>query len=391
MIKKEDRAPHPPVVVNDQNSFVSFLNELSTAPVVGVDTESNSLYAYKERVCLIQFSISGGDFILDPFCFKDLSPLAAFFSNPDQEKIFHAAEYDILCLKRDYGFEFARIFDTMIAARTLGWPRTGLDSILEERLGVKINKKHQRANWGMRPLPQPLIDYAQHDTHYLQRLRDLQWKELVETGRAEEALEEFARVARLYSEPAVFDADDFWRVKGAQALAPQQAAILRELYGYRERLAKQSDRPRFKVIGDPILLEISVSQPKNLRDLQSIHGMTHGQIRRYGEGLLKGVQRGLTAAHPKRPHHKRLPLEVRDRYERLQQWRKEKGKDRGVEPGVILPREALWALAHQVPRTPADLDLHPHIGARRRELYGEELIKLLNDKPHRHDPKHRKE
>src|SRR5206468_5817149 len=136
----------------------------------------------------------------------------------------------------------------MIAARTLGWPRTGLDSILEERLGVKIDKKHQRANWGMRPLAQVLLDYAQHDTHYLQRLRDLQWKALVETGRAEEAIEEFARVARLYSEPAaVIDAEEFWRVKGAQALGPQQAAILRELYGYRERLAKQTDRPRFKV------------------------------------------------------------------------------------------------------------------------------------------------
>jgi ribonuclease D len=375
-----DRAPYPPLLVTDHKSFSILLKELSGAPAVGVDTESNSLYAYKERVCLIQFSIPGRDFILDPFCFKDLKDLAAFFSNPEQQKIFHAAEYDILCLKRDYGFEFAGLFDTMVAARTLGWPRTGLDSLLEERLGVKINKKHQRANWGMRPLPQGLIDYAQLDTHYLIELRDLQTKELLASDRSEEAMEEFERVARIISEPIVSDADEFWRVKGSYTLGPQQAAILRELYDYREKQARHTNRPRFKVMGDPILLAIAISQPKSLHELKQIPGMTDGQVHRYGHALLNAVQRGLTAAHPRRPRHKRLPTEVRDRFERLQQWRKEKGKDRGVEPGVILPREALWALAHQAPQSANDLDAFPHIGARRRKLYGDELIELLNPK-----------
>src|SRR5690606_21288536 len=117
---------------------------LAREPAVGVDTESNSLFAYRERVCLIQFSTPTQDFIVDPLALGDLSGLAPLFANPAQQKVFHAAEYDIICLKRDYGFQFANLFDTMVAARTLGWPQLGLAAILENHFGVKMNKRFQR-------------------------------------------------------------------------------------------------------------------------------------------------------------------------------------------------------------------------------------------------------
>ncbi len=147
--------------------------ELARQAVIAVDTESNSLHAYRERVCLIQFSTVERDIVLDPLALDDLSPLAGIFANPDIEKVFHAAEYDLICLRRDYGFSFSRIFDTMHAGRILGSRLAGLDRLLEDKFGVKISKHFQKADWGVRPLSRELLLYAAVDTHYLIPLRDL--------------------------------------------------------------------------------------------------------------------------------------------------------------------------------------------------------------------------
>lgn len=369
-----------PVLVTSQASFETFIEALRVETAIAVDTESNSLFAYRERVCLIQFSTSHADYILDPLRFNNLDALGPIFSDPSIQKVFHAAEYDFVCLKREYGFTFAGLFDTMVAARTLGWQRPGLASILEERMGVHISKKYQRANWGARPLRKEMLDYAQKDTHYLLELRDLVLTELVAAGREQEAFEEFERIARFESEPAVVDENAFWGVKGANALAAVEAAVLRELYLYREKEAERLNRPRFKIIEDQTLVQLAISKPRELSELKKFHGMTPAQIRRHGESLLSAIQTGLNAPTPQRVRYKKLPTSVRNRYERLQQWRKEKGKARGVEPDIILPRKALWDLAHRAPRNHEELDLLEQLGARRRELYGKELLELLHSK-----------
>src|ERR1700712_3897883 len=187
----------PPVLVADADSLARLVAALARCPFVAVDTESNSLHAYRERVCLIQFSTPDADFIVDPIRLPDLQPLAPLFANPEQQKIFHAAEYDLLCLRRDYGFAFANIFDTMSAARALGWPQVGLAAILGTHFGVTMNKKFQRADWKRRPLTPEQLDYARLDTHYLLALRDQQFEALTASGHWPEAQEEFDRLARV--------------------------------------------------------------------------------------------------------------------------------------------------------------------------------------------------
>ena len=125
--------------------------ELAASTSVAVDTESNSLHAYRERVCLLQFSTATTDYIVDPLALPDLNALAPFFASPAHEKIFHAAEGDLLGLGRDFQFTFANIFDTMVAARTLGWPHVGLAAVLKAEFDVTLSKTHQRADWGRRP------------------------------------------------------------------------------------------------------------------------------------------------------------------------------------------------------------------------------------------------
>ncbi|MEP0761582.1 MAG: ribonuclease D, partial [Chloroflexota bacterium] len=141
------------------------VDRLRASPLIAVDTESNSLFAYTERVCLVQLSTRERDLIVDPLAVDDMSPLGDLLAEPAIEVIFHAAEYDIISLKRDFGFSFANLFDTMMAARVCGWDKTGLGNILEEQFGVTVDKKYQRADWSRRPLPPDHLRYAQMDTH----------------------------------------------------------------------------------------------------------------------------------------------------------------------------------------------------------------------------------
>src|SRR5262249_2530874 len=154
-----------------------------------IDTESNSLYAYRERVCLVQISTRTADYIVDPLTIGDMTPFADLMANPAIEKVFHAAEYDLICLKRDYALICQNLFDTMIAARIVGLKLVGLGNLLEQYAGVKADKSHQRDNWGERPLPKESLLYAQMDTHYLPLLRDSLHAELVNTNRLTEAQE----------------------------------------------------------------------------------------------------------------------------------------------------------------------------------------------------------
>ena len=121
-----------PILVSSSKELAVLAGNLLKQPAVAVDIESNSLHAYQEQVCLIQFSTPDQDYLVDPLAIDDISPLAQVFQAEAIEKVFHAAEYDVICLKRDYGFEFNHLFDTMIAARTLGRKRVGLGSILKD-------------------------------------------------------------------------------------------------------------------------------------------------------------------------------------------------------------------------------------------------------------------
>ena len=369
----------PPILVADADSLGRLVGALAAVPVVAVDTESNSLHAYRERVCLIQFSTPDADYIVDPIRLADLGALAPIFANPDQQKVFHAAEYDLVCLKRDYRFAFTNIFDTMSAARTLGWPKVGLADILASHFGATLNKKYQRADWKRRPLTPEQLDYARFDTHYLVALRDKQLEALTASGQWPEAHEEFERLARLGGgERAAPDPAAFWRVKGARELAPAQAAILAAVFAYREQQAERLDCPPFKVMGEATLLELARRAPRDAAELQAVPGMTPDQIRRYAQGLLPAIEQGRQAPPQYAPAVDREPDEVQDRYDRLHTWRKNRARVRNVESDVILPRTALWDLARRPPRTHEDLAQIADFGPWRRQTYGAEILALLS-------------
>ena len=345
---------------------------------LGVDTESNSLHAYRERVCLLQFSTPGEDALVDPLAIEDLSPLASIFANAQIEKIFHAAEYDLIVLQRDYGFPFANLFDTMLAARILGRKKVGLGNLLEEEFGIKSEKRFQRADWGQRPLPAAQQDYARMDTHYLIELRNRLKAELEARGRWELAREDFERLPQLVRSSNEPQEVDVWRIKGARDLNPRQAAILQELARYRQAKAAEANLPLFKIIGDATLTAIATARPKAPKDLKELPGMSPGQIQRHGKALLNAVQRGENAPPLRRPRRSPYDEEYVERLEALRAWRKKVAKELEVESDVVLPRDLMEAVARANPRTNAELEAALARVPWRLKQYGEQILTTLH-------------
>lgn len=351
---------------------------LHREPVIAVDTESNSLFAYQEQVCLIQFSTPGYDYLVDPLALLDLSSLGPVFSDPRIEKVFHAAEYDLICLRRDFGFEFANIFDTMIAARILGREQVGLGAILEAEFGLVLDKRHQRANWGRRPVPPELLSYAQMDTHYLIPLRERLHAELQEKSFWALACEDFQRVSTVNGRSVDNKDDELWRINGARDLHPQNAAVLKELCHYRDQAARFTNRPRFKIMGDHTLLAIAARCPSELDQLNEIPGMSAGQVARYGVDLLAAVRRGMSSPPVHPPHNRRPDEKFMARLEALRTWRKNTAQSMGVPSDVVLPRDLMISLAELNPGNPNELGEVLRDVPWRLERFGRQILGVIS-------------
>ncbi|GIK63094.1 MAG: ribonuclease D [Chloroflexota bacterium] len=374
------RLPRPKLI-SQARALKSVIEQLQDISLLAVDTESNSMFVYQEQVCLIQLSARQEeqilDFIIDPLAIPDVSVLGELFANPAIEKVFHAADYDITCMKRDFGFEFVNIFDTYFAAQTLGWTRVGLSSLLEEHFSVALDKRFQQAEWHHRPLSLEELQYAQMDTHFLPALRDIQLNELQRSGYLEEAQEGFRELASLPATDRSFDPEGFWRLKGAYLLTGSSLAILRQLYLWREKTAQKRDIPSNKVMPDSTLVDIATTCPLSASALQRIPGITRQTVKRDGKAILETVARGKNEIPPRRHPQSRTSPEVIARYEALHTWRKEKALSRGVESNVILSKNALWVLALRHPKTDEELAVIQEIGPHRRAKYGNELLNLL--------------
>ncbi len=368
----------PAIWIDTPQKLQETILRIQDEPRLAVDTESNGLHAYREQVCLIQISTPADDYLIDPLALPDLSSLGVIFANPAIEKVFHAAEYDLICLQRDFGFSFANLFDTMLAARILNYPAVGLNTLLAQKFNIRLNKRYQKADWGKRPLSPEMLHYARMDTHYLLQLRDLLEEELRVSGWLDLAREDFVlacHVTNVRTQPPVWE-----RIKGSQHLSPRQTAILQALVAWREGLAARNNRPTFKVLGNQKLLALANIMPRQKRDLQAA-GLSEKQIQRFGAEILEV---GAAARHnlPDAP----TPWQREDaafiaRVQALKDWRKKEGRRRGAPSDAILPRSLLEHLARENPRTPQDLRQLMAETPWRYEHFGAAILSVLKRHP----------
>ncbi|HET9910609.1 MAG TPA: HRDC domain-containing protein [Anaerolineales bacterium] len=366
----------PPVWVDTPNLLKQMIADLAGQTRIAVDTESNSLHAYREQVCLIQFSTRKTDYVVDPLVFDDLSSLGPIFSNPKIEKVFHAAEYDLICLRRDFDFEFAHLFDTMHAARVLGYQFVGLDNLLAEKFQFELDKRHQKADWAVRPLSPAQLDYARLDTHFLFDLREVLEAELKEKGRLQVALEDFARACHVDLPEEKVNGSAWKRFSSRKDISPRELTILSELCISRDQIAERMNRPVFKVISDTLLIDIARNLPEKDVDLAGL-GLSLKQIRLWGNEILEAVKRGTVAPLVEREQSKRPNDAMLRRLQKLKNWRKRVAEELRVESDIILPKMYLNRLAEHPPRSLRELEMIMRESPTRFNKYGEQLYRLL--------------
>ncbi|MCA1899977.1 MAG: HRDC domain-containing protein [Chloroflexi bacterium] len=369
----------PPVWVNTKELLQQTLDDLAAQSRLAVDTESNSLHAFREQVCLLQISSASADYLIDPLALQDLSALAPIFSNPKIEKIFHAAEYDLICLRRDFGFSFANLFDTMHAARVLGYPAVGLDTLLRDKLQIQTDKRHQKANWAKRPLTTEQIHYARLDTHYLFDLRDTLEKELREKERLEFAKEDFNRACFFDEQKMKSNGASWERFANRKDLSNRDLTILAALCQWRDAEAEKLNRPVYKVMMDETLVALSKNPPEHKVDLSAL-GMSERQIQLWGDSVLEAVRQGKNAPLVKRKLAESPSDAYLRRMEKLKLWRKKVGIEMGVESDVILPKAYISAIAQNPPKSLDDLALLMKETPSRVEKYGLQILKVLGVK-----------
>lgn len=380
-----------PVLVYTDAAFADMLARLWERKLVALDTESDSLFSYYPKVCLIQISTYADaqadptmvtDYLLDPLRFNQVGDLDVLLAGPDCQVVMHAAENDILQLQREYGFTFNAIFDTQLAARILGWERAGLAAILEEKFGVVSDKRMQRTNWGKRPLTPEQIAYAQMDTHYLPALAALQTAELHARDRWEEAQEAFAQLAALDYHARPNHERSFWSMKETRSVPLERTGVLESLWLWREKEAQSQDRPPFKIMNNQVLVELAQTQPRTPAELQNVHGLGAVEARRYGPALLTAITEGRQRPLPELPEPTLRPEQLLDRqmlacYDALRGWRAKVAENRGVAPDIVFTNDVLLEIVKRLPRTPDDLLQIDAIGPWKARTYGPEVVRLL--------------
>ena len=330
-----------------------FTSEIAETREIALDTEGASFHRFVDRVYLLQLSTRDRHAVVDPLPMGVPPGLGALLEDPAVEVVFHDADYDLRLLQQDYGWHIRHIFDTRVAAQLLGYTAFGLAALLERFFDVKLDKKHQRADWSMRPLTKDMLDYAAQDTRYLLQLKDQMASELERMGRSAWAREEFALLEGTRwtdEEPGT----SYLRMKGARDLSRRELAVLRELVPWRDDVAGALDRATFRVLGNEQLLEIARSQPRTKEALGKIKGMPRGILEQRGADLLDAVRRALAVPEAELPKFPRAARWDRDpefdaRVSALKTARDASAKRLELDPGVLCSRDRLEAVARRNP------------------------------------------
>ncbi|MCB0044260.1 MAG: HRDC domain-containing protein [Caldilineaceae bacterium] len=380
-----------PTLVYTKKAFARMIETLQARTVIALDTESDSLYSYYPKVCLIQITSYADpdqpdadqviDFLLDPLRLADIGELGTLLADPQIEIILHAADNDILILQRDFDFTFRNIYDTQLAARILGTRRAGLNAILAENFGLTIDKRMQRTNWGKRPLTAQQLTYAQMDTHYLLALRERQIQALKEAKRWEEAQEAFSHLERIDYHQRPHPERTFWQTKAARSVDRKRTNVLEAVWAWREKEAQQQNRPPFKIVSDRVLERLAMQTPENQAQLAKIAGLSDYQLRRYGKAMLAAVAEGKQQPLPKPPEsapRHTLDKATQARYEALRNWRSKTARARGVDTDIVFNNSTLLAIAKRRPHSAAELEEIVEIGPWKAKTYAPDILPLVN-------------
>ena len=373
-----------PLYIDTAPELAAFVTAARREHRVGVDTEAASFHRYRDRIYLLQVSSRTQTAVIDPVAIAapGLEPFGGLLADPQVEKTFHDADYDLRVLDRDYGFRAVRLFDTRIAAQLAGEPAIGLAALLEKYIGVKLDKEHQKADWSLRPLTPSMLAYAAADTRFLLGLRDALEQRLTTLNRLSWAMEEFKQLESLRWSGPGGEEETYLRLKGAKGLSPRSLAALRLLHRWRDTVAEREDRAPFRIIGNDALLAVSRALPASRTDLGHIRDLPSSLARRHGEALLDAVQRAKALPETDLPRLERRPRVHKDpgfdaRLERVKAVRNRIATELGLDPGVVSGRTTLEAVVRARPANRTALEQVGEIRRWQIDVLGDALLEAV--------------
>lgn len=360
-------APSAHDYIDDPRHLEDYAAALAGRAAVALDTEFLRERTYYPRLCLLQLASDEGTSLVDPLALDSLEPLLATLYQPRPLKIFHAAGQDLEIFVQLNGGVPPALFDTQVAAAHLGFPdQIGYAGLVEQVLGISLDKTHTRSDWSRRPLSTAQLGYAVEDVCHLWALYPVLRRRLEERGRLAWALEDMARLedpARYRVDPATA-----WRrLKGVQRLPGKALAVARVLARWREEQAQRRDLPRGWVLANNALMELAHRRPQSLTELQVIDGIGEGTVKRYGAALLEMVAGA--AGEQDSPGELPLTDDQKRLLKVLSARVAERAEALGVSSTLLATRAELEALAR-------GRDGSQVLEGWRREVVGEELLAL---------------
>ena len=369
------------MIIDNFNALTSLVSAIENEKTIGVDLEADSMYHFKEKVCLIQMATPGINVVIDPLKVKDLSPLKPIFKNPGICKIFHGADYDVRSMFRDFRITINNLFDTELASRFLGYSETSLEAVLKNKFDIILDKKFQRKDWSRRPLPLEMISYAAKDVRYLLPLALNLMAELEKLGRTRWVREECRYLSKV--RPNTNNSGPLYiHFKGAGKLDPRSLAVLEALLQFRHKVARQKDKPLFRIFGSRSLLELAENKPVNRMQLERTGALSTRQNSMYGRKVIAAIKDAMQISQedlPRYPRKKspRVPLVVAGRIRALKDWRTGLVVRLNIDPALICTKSLMTAIAILKPHKISDFSAIKEMRNWQKKEFGREILHVM--------------
>lgn len=343
---------------------------------LGLDTEFVSERRYKPLLCLVQIVVGERIEILDPLADLDPTPLALALADPQIEVVLHAGRQDVALLKRTWDTELTNIFDTQVAAGFAGYgAQSGYDSLVRSLLGVSAKGAEGFSRWDRRPLTPEQIAYARADVEHLLAMADALQARLRDSGRLEWAREECRALEGASDERS--PEEQFARLPRVRRLSKRQRAVALTVVEWRQRRAEESDRPPSSILPDHVLVEVARRQPTDRRGLEEVRGMPAQTLQRWQRELLEAVERGREAPDaPELPNVEQGDSGDAPLIALGQALVRQRAIEAKVAVDLVSTQSDIAAVVGAVRRNNGEPEVRTLEGWR-RELVGEELLKLL--------------
>lgn len=367
------------ILVDTKKAMELVAVNLSGAKCISVDTESSGYFTYYSRICLVQISVNGKNYLIDPLASLDMSLLGSIFEDNRILKIFHSAIDDVKALKRDFAYNFRNIADTMYSSKLLGMEHNSLNYLVEYYHSIKLSKTEQKSNWEKRPLDKQQLQYAALDTAYLESIWEKMRSELEEASLLEEAISEFDKMVDEVYKGRETNSEVAWhKFPNILKYNSEQRRTLYDILNFREEKAKKLNKAPFRVLNNEIIAKI-VSEKPNEEEVQKILGKKDAaQLFEIinnpsGPPLTKAdfprVDNNMTASEEAKLRH-------------LHKWREKIMKKRGVDHSMILSNKQLLQLIRTTPDSLETLESFSFLSKWKIQNYGPSLLKALHSEPY---------